>query len=103
MHGGARAKTILLPHFSFRSDKASFDVCGYRRKANQTHQANIRRRVADNGIVEQGSVMAVFWWKVKLAPPWEVLIPGLCLVCAQLQAEFGLNALAATRRNAKPV
>lgn len=69
MHGGARAKTILLPHFSFRSDKALFDVCGYRRKANQAHQANTRRRVADNGIVEQGSAVTVSGWSVKVRPP----------------------------------
>jgi hypothetical protein len=71
MHGGASAKSILLPHFSFRSDKALFDVCGYRRKANQAHQANIRRRVADNGIVEQGSAVAVSGWSVKRAPAVE--------------------------------
>jgi hypothetical protein len=36
-------------------------------------------------------------------PLWKVLTSGLCSVCAQLQAELGLNALAAMRRNAKPV
>jgi hypothetical protein len=82
-----KAKKHYLPHSIVRCDKALFNSCGDRRKANR---ANNRRRAADNTLncSFRGGI-----WTSKRALGMKTFQSGLCLMRLELQAESGLSAL----------